>query len=501
MCILIIIINKERIVDSDGCGMDQNLYKRGGAIMETEVAKSTVRPIKKRNKIVLGIIISISTLFIIYFGMAIYFMNHFYFGSVINNINVSGKSVENVNELMASEIQKYELNIKERGGINEKIKGKDIGLKYDINVEFKELKDKQNPYKWISSVFNKEDSKITAGIKYDKGLLKEQVDKLSCFDSSKLIEPKNAGYKYADNGYIIVNEVLGNKGSKDVLYKNAMDAVSTGIATIDLETINYYVKPQYTSKSTKVVTTRDKLNKYVSSKITYTFGEDKKILDGSTINKWFTVDDNSEITFNEKFVENYVDVLAMEYNTVAKTRNFVTSTGKVINIGGGSYGWSINKVKEIKDIISSIMEGKSVAKEPAYYQTAAAHGKDDIGNTYVEVDLAEQHLWFYKNGLLITQGDVVTGTYESVKTRTPVGIYKIDYKETNATLVGENYAAPVDFWLPFNGGIGIHDAGWRTAFGGELYKTGGSHGCVNSPYEVAKTIFNNIEVGTPVVCY
>jgi lipoprotein-anchoring transpeptidase ErfK/SrfK len=110
-------------------------------------------------------------------------------------------------------------------------------------------------------------------------------------------------------------------------------------------------------------------------------------------------------------------------------------------------------------------------------------------------------MWFYKNGLLITQGDVVTGTYGSDKTRTPVGIYKIDYKEKNATLKGEDYAAPVEFWLPFNGGIGIHDASWRNAFGGELYKTGGSHGCINSPYDVAKTIFDNIEVGTPVICY
>ena len=147
------------------------------------------------------------------------------------------------------------------------------------------------------------------------------------------------------------------------------------------------------------------------------------------------------------------------------------------------------------------MEGKSISKEPAYYQTAAAHGKDDIGNTYVEIDLTGQHMWFYKNGLLITQGDVVTGTYGSDKTRTPVGIYKIDYKDRNATLKGEDYAAPVDFWLPFNGGIGIHDASWRDKFGGELYKTGGSHGCINTPYDVAKTIFDNIETGTPVVCY
>jgi hypothetical protein len=469
--------------------------------METEVVKSTVKPIKKRKKIVLGIIISIATLIIIYFGIAIYFMNHFYFGSEINSINVSGKTVEDVNELMASEIQKYQLNIKERGGINEQIIGKEIGLKYDANGIFKELKDKQNPYKWISAVFNTKDSKMIAGIIYDKNLLKEQVDNLSCFDSSKLIEPKNASYKYTDNGYVIVDEVIGNKGNKDILYNYAIDVVSTGETTIDLESINYYVRPQYTSKSPKVVATSNMLNKYVSSNITYTFGAYKEILDGSTINKWFTVDDNSEVSFNEKQVEIYMDVLAIEYNTVAKTRNFVTSSGKAINIDGGTYGWSINKVKEIQDLISIIMEGKSITKEPAYYQTAASHGKDDIGNTYVEIDLSGQHLWFYKNGLLITQGDVVTGNYGSDKTRTPVGIYKINYKERNATLVGEDYAAPVNYWMPFIGGMGIHDASWRDKFGGELYKTGGSHGCVNSPYDVAKTVFDNIEPGTPVVCY
>ena len=469
--------------------------------METEVAKSTKRPIKKRKKIILGIIISIFTLIIIYFGMVIFFMNHFYFGSAINNISVSGKSVEDVNEQMISEIQKYQLNIKERGDINEQISGKEIGLKYDDNGIFKELKDKQNPYKWVSAIFNTKDSKFIAEVKYDKNLLKEQVDKLSCFDSSKVIEPKNPSYKYTDNEYVIVDEVIGNKGNKDILYNYALEAVSTGETTIDLESIDYYVKPQYTSESPEVVATRDKLNKYVSSKVTYTFGEDKEILDGSTINKWFTVDDNNEISFNEKQVEIYMDTIAMEYNTVAKTREFVTSKGTTINVGGGTYGWSINKVKEIKDLISIVMEGESITKEPAYYQTEVSNVKGSIGNTYVEIDLLGQHLWFYKNGSLITQGDVVTGSDVSDKTRTPVGIYMINYKEKNATLKGEDYAAPVNFWMPFIGGVGIHDASWRDTFGGNLYKTGGSHGCINSPYDVAKTIFDNIDVGTPVVCY
>jgi lipoprotein-anchoring transpeptidase ErfK/SrfK len=469
--------------------------------MDMEVVKSTISPIKKRKKLVLGIAISICTLLIIYFGMAIYFSNHFYFGSAINSISVSGKTVVGVNEQMASEIQKYQLNIKGRGGINEQISGEKIGLKYEMNGEFNEFKDKQNPYKWISAVFNTTDSKMIAGVIYDENLLKEQLDKLSCFDSSKLIEPKNASYKYTDNGYVIVNEVIGNKGNKDILYNYAIDAVSKGETTIDLELINYYVKPQYTSNSKKVIATRDNLNKYASSKITYTFGKDKEILDGSTINKWFKVDENSEITFNKKEVESYMDVLASEYNTVAKTRTFASSSGKVINIGGGNYGWAINKVKEIQDLSSMIMEGKSITKEPAYYQTAVSHDKDDIGNTYVEIDISGQHLWFYKNGKLITQGDVVTGNGGSEKTRTPLGIYMINYKERNAILKGEGYTSPVNYWMPFNGGIGIHDASWRPQFGGELYKTGGSHGCVNSPYAVAKTVFDNIEAGTPVICY
>ncbi|PRR79845.1 L,D-transpeptidase family protein [Clostridium vincentii] len=469
--------------------------------METEVAKSTKRPIKKRKKIVLGIIISIFTLIIIYFGMVIFFMNHFYFGSTINSISVSGKSVEDVNEQMISEIQEYQLNIKERGDINEQISGEEIELQYSDSGIFKELKDKQNPYKWISAVFNTEDLKIIAEVKYDKNLLKEQVDKLSCFDSSEVIEPKNPSYEYTDNEYVIVDEVIGNKGNKDILYNYAIEAVSTGETTIDLDSIDYYVKPQYTSESPEIVATRDMLNKYVSSEVTYTFGEDKEILDGSTINKWFTVDDKNEISFNEKQVEIYMDKLAMEYNTVAKTREFVTSKGTAINVSGGTYGWSINKVKEIKDLISIIMEGESITKEPAYYQTEVSHEKGSIGNTYVEIDLLGQHLWFYKNGSLITQGDVVTGTDISDKTRTPVGIYMINYKEKNATLTGENYAAPVNFWMPFIGGVGIHDASWRDTFGGNLYKTSGSHGCINSPYDVAKTIFDNIDVGTPVVCY
>ena len=427
-------------------------------------------------------------------------MNHFYFGSVINCINVSGKSVEEVNKQMASELQTYTLNLKERGGKNEQIRASEVGLKYNSDGQFKNLKDKQNPYKWISAFFNTEASEMIEGIKYDKELLKGRVDKLACFDSSNIIEPKNPSFKYTDKGYVIVGEVDGNKVNKDILYDRVSDAILKEETTINLESINCYVKPQYTSNSQKIIDTKNILNKYVFSKITYTFGEYKEILDGSTINKWLTVDKNFKVTFDEKEVKNYIDALANNYSTLGKERNFVSSSGNTINVGGGDYGWSINRDKETQSLTRAIKEGQTISKEPAYTQTALSHGNNDIGNTYVEIDLAKQHLWFYKNGSLIAQGDVVTGNVSANHT-TPGGIYKLKYKQKDAVLRGQGYAAPVTFWMPFNGGIGIHDASWRNEFGGKIYKTDGSHGCINSPYYLAKAIFDNIEPGIPVICY
>ena len=84
---------------------------------------------------------------------------------------------------------------------------------------------------------------------------------------------------------------------------------------------------------------------------------------------------------------------------------------------------------------------------------------------------------------------------------TPSGAYPLTYKQRNATLRGADYATPVSYWMPFNGNIGMHDATWRGSFGGSIYRTNGSHGCINLPKAAAKTIFENIEKGMPVLCY
>ena len=120
-------------------------------------------------------------------------------------------------------------------------------------------------------------------------------------------------------------------------------------------------------------------------------------------------------------------------------------------------------------------------------------------NTYVEVCIAQQRMWFFKNGKLMVDTPVVTGTRYS--NDTPKGYFDMYQRARNTVLTGPGYASPVDYWMAFCGGCGIHDASWRDEFGGSIYKYSGSHGCVNTPYNAVRTIYNNTEYGTPVIVY
>ena len=121
----------------------------------------------------------------------------------------------------------------------------------------------------------------------------------------------------------------------------------------------------------------------------------------------------------------------------------------------------------------------------------------------MEIDLGRQHLWLYIDGTLIMDTNVISGNVSKNYT-TPAGVYSLYYKQRDQILRGADYATPVSFWMPFNGGIGLHDASWRTAeelANPKTYLTEGSHGCVNMTYDAAKKIYDNVWAGIPIVCY
>lgn len=445
------------------------------------------------------IIILIALIIIVYLIISVYFTNHFFFNTVINGADVSLKAYDDADDIFRSHIKDYKLQLVERNGEVEEIMGQDIGMQYNEKNSISKIYQSQNAFKWISSLLKGQKYYVNDLFIYNKEGLDSRINELKCLNKA-VIEPQNVSFKYLNGSYKVIKEVYGNKINKDKLNEAIKMSVLEGQTKLDLNEKLCYENPKYTLSSDKTFKTKNLLNKYVSTKIKYIFGSENELLDGNIINAWLSVDENLEVVISEKAVKEYVQVLSKKYDTVGIARNFKTSVGKIVEVKGGLYGWKINCSAETKALLENIKLGQVLEKEPIYIQKALSRGKNEIGNTYIEVNITKQHLWFYKDGKLITQGDVVTGN-PNKGCSTVVGTYMLNYKQNGATLSGPNYETEVTYWMPFYGNIGIHDASWRYSFGGDIYKRNGSHGCVNTPSYLAKIIFDNIEDGTPIICY
>ena len=123
----------------------------------------------------------------------------------------------------------------------------------------------------------------------------------------------------------------------------------------------------------------------------------------------------------------------------------------------------------------------------------------DIKDTYIEVDITNQKVTFYKDGERIVFTDVVTGLPDGHQTIT--GLYYTYYKATDIWLDGPDYHVFVKYWVSMTDLYGLHDASWRSNFGGDYYLYAGSHGCVNTPEDAMKTIYDNVTDGIPILSY
>lgn len=197
----------------------------------------------------------------------------------------------------------------------------------------------------------------------------------------------------------------------------------------------------------------------------------------------------------------WVDQLADQYDTIGAYLPFVTSNGETVYPESRTYGWQMDRETETEELYQILLAGDSVQRSPVWLESAASRGENDIGDTYVEIDYTNQRMWYYKDGQLLVETPVVTGNV-GAGMASPEGVFCLVGKQEDAVLTGEDYKTPVDYWMPFYGGVGIHDADtWRTSYGGDIYQWSGSHGCINTPTAQAAVIYQNIEVGTPVICY
>lgn len=240
---------------------------------------------------------------------------------------------------------------------------------------------------------------------------------------------------------------------------------------------------------------------YSGLKIVLDFGNLSRILSAADFSEWMTETIDHQLTLDKESLISYVNDLAEIYDTAGETLSFTTSSGNEIIVPSEHFGWKLDVENTASSILQSSQSRGSTTLEPVWLGRGSGFpGHNGIGNSYVEVDLTNQKVWLYKDGQLLLETNCVTGTYQTDR-QTPEGVYSIYYRQSPAVLNGPGYSSPVEYWMAFYQGYGLHDANWRDSFGGEIYLTNGSHGCVNLPTEAARQIYEIAEIGYPVVCY
>lgn len=469
------------------------------------VKKQAKKSMGKKPWIIAGSIIG--ALVVIYLGIAAFFMSHFLVNTSINGKDFSGKTVADVEAYLKEQVADYELTILEQNNVSDVITGSEISLAYKENSRVQDALENQRQLLWLISLFSESDTDITIEVEYDDAALEENIQNLQAVTAEQ-VDPVAAHPEYDGNSFVVAEEQYGTTVDMETLTAKIKEHITEFDTTLDMMDEECYVMPAYTSDSPEVQAACDEMNKYLKASITYPMDEDV-VVDKDLISEWVTYDDEMKVTFNEDAVREWMREFGKKYDTLGSTRTITTPTGKTAEVSGGTYGWSVDEETETKNLINSIKNGEVAERAPAYKQTAASHGAQDWGSTYIEVDIAAQHMWYIVDGAVAMESDVVTGLPADGRD-TPTGVYSILYTERDSTLKGEtdpetgkpSYETPVAFWMPFTWqGHGFHDATWQSSFGGSRYQTNGSHGCVNMPYDKAEQLFNMISAGTPVIIH
>lgn len=419
------------------------------------------------------------------------------------NTHVNGRDVSFApkESVIGDSVGDFDIKIK---GIDDKelvFNSKDIDYKANIP---KGASLDQNPLKWPISFFSKESFEFDYKVNYDENKL-EDILKNSKF-MNKIVEPEDAKLEFDGKEFKIKEEIKGNKVKYNKLKEALVSAIKTRNADIELDE-SFYEQPKVYAKDENLQKALNQANEAL--KLSFKFninGFDYKI-EGEKLADMVNFEDE-KLTLNHEKVTEYVSKMAEETNTYGKNRKFKATDLGEITVNPGVYGYKLNEEETIKSFLDAFKKGKSAEIEPVYLKAGLNRYEDgsDIKDTYIEVDLSRQHVWYYKNGQVLLSTDIVTGRL-SEGALTNKGVGAILSKEKDSKLKGKNfdgsdYETPVKYWMPIGwDGEGFHDANWRYAFGGNIYLYNGSHGCLNMQPSQAEKLFNLVEHNTPVVVY
>ncbi len=443
---------------------------------------------------------------LIYLGLAVYYQDSFMYGTWINGIYCTGKTVQEAAQELAENFEYDVLYVITPQDV-EVIETEALDIQYDFESALKEYRDRQNPFVWYSHMLTgHQNEEVCPKISFNEEALEQWLYTTDSYKSNLEMEEDTLRIVLGENGYEILEEkekILNIQLAQEKL----SEVIRNADTEVNLEEEGCYFTREETLEMQEVRDLFQKIEKIQNISLTYKLKEVEKKIMPSEIALWiakdqdgnFTLDKEGEICFDKNAVTDFVAQLAKDHDTWQNFR-FTTHDGREIVLTKGNYGTKIYQQKEVVYLMNYLENPVELVREPAYIRNITYKDSNFIDSTYVEVDMTIQKMMFFSEGEKVFETDVVTGC-TSQGMGTPEVVCYVYSKTRNAILKGKNYRSFVNYWVPVYGGIGLHDATWRDEFGGELYKKSGSHGCINTPLERMSELYEMLEVGMPVVIH
>ncbi|WP_058270468.1 L,D-transpeptidase family protein [Olsenella massiliensis] len=447
-------------------------------------------------------------------GVAV-FSRRYVPGTTVNGDDVSLKTPAEVAEDYERAAGGYELSVSGQG-VSCSISAEDVGLSYRYADTLAESSLSSTAWSWPVLVTTGNALSVDFSPGYDEGRLASVVQGVVDDANRDATQPTNATVSYDEDGssFEIVPERTGTALDGAIVLDKVKEALSTSARTLELGP-DSLMAPSVLSTDPALAGARDRANAMLAATQTLTVnGTTVATVSAAQIADWVRLDDDLTPVVDEGAVTDWArGDFSAATDTVGATRRYTTPYGKSVTVAGGTYGWVVNGAALAQAIAANITAGSAATVEIPFSSSAGRYnpGGADWPRRYVDVDLSEQHARMYDDdGNLAWESDIVTG--DSTKGfNTATGVYAMNsYRGTNQTLRGldldgdnkPDYISHVTYWMPFVGNlVAFHDAGWRGSFGGTIYRSRGSHGCINLPFAAAQRLYELTRVGDVVVVH
>ena len=471
---------------------------------------------KKYIKIFFG---AVGTAAVLVLALVIFLSEHYYrdtfcMGVWINGIYCTGMTTEQITQQLNTTYNSdmEMISVQELSGEVHTLLLDEYGVSMDFAPVVKAIFQQNHGYRWLTQIGRPQRYHVKPEYSYDIDYMKATLGGLEWLNQD-LYNPENTVsiVKSAENGYILVDE------TRDLLVKEQAiqvicDGISNQLTEINLASpenkVLCYQSIAYTDEMNDTLAKWQGIQAFQDFHMIYHFGDKQEVINENIVAEWMILDENGAILFDENnrplldetMIQEYIAYLSATYDTVGTERNFQTTRGDIVTVSSSGYGNQLDAKTEYAFLLNAFQNKESGVRTPVYLSEAKEKGLDDIGDTYIEVDMGSQQMYYYQDGEKRIETPIVTGNL-SRRWGTPSKVCSVYFKQRNRVLRGANYATPVKYWMAVDGHIGIHDATWRKEFGGEIYKTDGSHGCINTPLEIMTELYEIVEEGTPVIMF